>query len=839
MPAEVQAIPGGEAPPQPKRSDRPAYSVIGTRPIRHDGTDKVTGRARYGADVRFPGMLHGAYLRSPHAHARIKSIDTSKAEAFAGVHAVVSGADMPEIGSKIADLGEGMFNLKHLGANVLARDKVLYTGHAVAAVAAESLHIAQEAARLIEVEYEVLEPVLDVRAAMAEDAPILHDDLETQAFASAADEPGERRTNIAKHFLHEKGAIEQAFAEAALVMEREFTTATVHQGYIEPHTATALWNADGQITVWTSTQGSFTVREQVSGLLQQPLSKIKVVPMEIGGGFGGKIAVYQEPVAALLSKKSGRPVKLVMDRTEVLEATGPTPGSYMWVKLGVDGDGRIVAGEASIAFEAGAFPGSPVPAACMTVFACYDVPAGRVNGYDVCVNKPATKAYRAPGATHAAFAVETVIDEICEELGFDPLEFRLKNAAREGTRRVDGVVFSRIGMHESVEAILGSEHWQTPLESVPGRDEVHLSLGNGNGGAAAAPPVTKGGPGGVTASDPAAAAIPATGSSAQAHATPLGPPLARGGSLRRGRGVASGFWFNAGLRSSVSAAVNSDGTVSLVEGSTDIGGTRASIAMQLAETLGIAAEDVKPTVVDTDSVGYTDVTGGSRVTYATGWAAYEAGMDIRRQMIARAAKIWECDPAEVEYVVAAPDASENAAEDGGWRMEDGGKAVGRPASDPQRSTLNPQPRLGRVTGPNGQVLTFQELAAKMNKTGEPIVGRGSSDHNEPGGAFATHVVDVEVDTETGKVDILRYTASQDAGTAIHPSYVEGQMQGGVAQGVGWALNEEYVYDPRGVMQNSNFLDYRMPTCYDLPMIETIIVEVPNPGHPYGVRGVGE
>ncbi|GAB4161370.1 MAG: xanthine dehydrogenase family protein molybdopterin-binding subunit [Planctomycetaceae bacterium] len=713
-------------------TEKSKYKVIGTRPIRHDGTDKVTGRARYGADVKLSGMLEGAILRSPHAHARIKSIDTSRAERHPGVHAVVTSADMPEIGSKIADLGEGMFDLQHLTRNVLAREKVVYKGHAIAAVAAENRHIAEEAVKLIDVEYEVLKPVLDVREAMRDDAPILHENLRTEAFASATDEGSDKPTNIAKHFYHEKGDLAAGFEQASVIIEREFTTATVHQGYIEPHTATALWNADGHITVWTSTQGTFAVRDQMSGLLQEPLSRIKIVPMEIGGGFGGKIVTYLPPVAALLSKKSGRPVKLVMDRADVLEATGPTPGSYMRVKIGADDSGRITAAEAYIAFEAGGFPGSPIPAACMTVFACYDIPNGQVTGYDVCVNKPATKAYRAPGATHAAFAVETVLDEIGEQLEIDPLELRMKNAAKEGTRRVDGVTYSRIGMEETVAAIQESEHYRSSLN---------------------------------------------------------GP--------NRGRGVASGFWFNAGLKSTVTATVNADGTVSLLEGSTDIGGSRASIAMQLAETLGITAEEVTPAVVDTDSIGYTDVTGGSRVTYATGWAAYEAARDIQRQMIERAASIWDVSPDSVQ------------AEDGTFK------------------------------GPDGKSMTFKELAAQINKTGEPIVGCGSSAHNEPGGAFGTHCVDVEVDPETGKVEILRYTIAQDAGTAIHPSYVEGQMQGGVVQGIGWALNEEYVYDENGVMKNASFLDYRMPTTYDVPMIDTIIVEVPNPGHPYGVRGAGE
>ena len=714
-------------------SEKPKYKVIGTRPIRHDGVDKVTGRAKYGADIKLAGMIYGAMLRSPHAHAKIKNLDTSKAEALPGVRAVVTSADLPEQGDRIVNLGEGVANMMYLTTNILARDKVLYKGHAVAAVAADNIHIAEEAVQLIEVQYERLAPVLDVRQAMHDDAPILHEEIRTKSLGSnPSDKVSEKPTNIDSHFLFEKGNLEKGFSEADVIIEREFDTTMVHQGYIEPHNATALWNADGKITIWMSTQGTFTARQQTAELLRIKLSDVKVVPMEIGGGFGGKITVYLPPVAALLSKKSGHPVQLVMNRSAVFEATGPTPGSHMRVKLGVTKAGKITAGEAWIAFEAGAYPGSPVSAACMCIFGCYDIPNGRVEGFDVCVNKPRTNAYRAPGSTHVAFAIETIVDELCEQIGAEPCEFRLNNAAKDGTRRVDGPIFPKIGMSETVEAIKNSEHYKTPLQ--------------GNS---------------------------------------------------RGRGIASGFWFNVGMKSSVIATVNSDGIISLIEGSPDIGGTRTSIAMQLAETLGIAAEDVKPTVVDTDSIGYTDVTGGSRVTFATGIAAIEAAKDIQRQMIERAALIWDLEPHDVRY------------------------------------------HDGAIIGPDQKKFSFKELAAKINETGNPIIGNGTSSQATQGGAFATHCVDVEVDADTGKVQIVRYTAAQDAGTAIHPSYVEGQMQGGVAQGIGWALNEEYWYDDQGNMLNSTYLDYRIPTCYDLPMIDTIIVEVPDPQHPYGVRGVGE
>ncbi len=706
------------------------YKVIGTRPIRHDGVDKVTGRALYGADFTMVGLLHGKVLRSPHAHARIKSIDTSKAEAHAGVKAVVTADDMPETDGGSVVLGEGgSTDIKFLQDNILASDKALYKGHAVAAVAATSPHIAEEATGLIEIDYEILPPVMDVRKAMANDAPLLHEDLKTTSLGKTS----AGSSNVAKHLQFQQGDIEKGFAEADEVVEKEFKTATVHQGYIEPHNATALYKSDGHLTVWCSTQGSFEVRDQLEKILQMPVSAIKVVPMEIGGGFGGKIPVYLEPVAALLSMKTSRPVKILMDRAEVFESTGPTAGSYITVKMGVNKDGQITAAKAELIYEAGAYPGALVDCGAQCIFSPYSIDNFLVDGYDVVLNIPKTAPYRAPGATNAAMA-ETVVDELCEKLGMDPLEFRIKNGAQEGTRRVDGPIFPKIGHIETVEAARAHEHYNTPLEGE-----------------------------------------------------------------YRGRGVASGFWFNIGLKSSVSLNVNSDGTINLIEGSTDIGGTRTSIAMQAAEVLGISAEDINPSVVDTDSVGYTGVTGGSRTTFATGYAAIEAANDVVRQMKIFAANLWEVDENEVTF------------DNGNFRNA------------------------------NGKVhsVFFKDLASIISDEGTPIVGCGAVDPKGVGGAFATHIVDVEVDPETGKVAILRYTAVQDVGKAIHPSYVEGQIHGGAVQGIGWALNEEYIYNDEGRMTNSSFLDYRMPTSYDVPMIEAVIVEVPNPGHPYGVRGVGE
>ena len=706
------------------------YNVVGKRPVRPDGVDKVTGRAQYGADVKLTGLLAGKVLRSPHPHARIRSIDTSKAEALPGVRAVITAKDLPFASLSKEELGGDYGRLKFASDHMLASDKALFKGHPVAAVAAVNAHVAESALALIAVEYEVLEAVVYVRDAMKDGAPLLHEELRTSSMGEIADKP----SNVASHLSYEKGDAEKGFAEADVVVEREYNTASVHQGYIEPHNSTAIWSADGQLSVWTSTQGAFAVRTAVADVLRLPVSRVKVTPMEIGGGFGGKITAYLDAITALLSQKAGAPVKQMMTRAEVFEASGPAPGSWMKVKVGARNGGQLTAVQLEVAMDAGAYPGSPVMQAMTCAFACYDVENGKVDGYDVVVNKPKTSAYRAPGSPQAAFGVETAIDELCQKLGIDPIEFRLLNAAKEGTRRIEGPVARRIGLVECLEAARDHDHYKSPVEGE-----------------------------------------------------------------NRGRGVAAGYWMNRGFQSSCVITVNFDGTVSLIMGSVDIGGTRASIAQQAAETLGIAYEDVKPTVVDTDSIGFTFVTGGSRTSFATGIAAFEAAESIKAQMVARAAKIWDTAEEDVEYA-------------------DG---VVRHKSDPEL-------RLG-----------FKDLARQLATTGGTIAGQSNVDPAGEGNSYAVHIADVEVDPETGKTEVTRYTALQDVGKAVHPSYVEGQMQGGVVQGIGWALNEEYYFDNNGRMMNPTFLDYRMPTSLDLPMIDTVIVEVANSGHPYGVRGVGE
>ena len=696
------------------------YTSIGNRPVRHDGYDKVTGKAQYGADVDLPGLVHGKILRSPHAHARIISIDTSAAENLPDVYAVITNKDFPtQKDEAVSRIPGPAINLKQQTANILAEDKVLYKGHAVAAVAAISAHAAEEALGLIDVQYEILPHVSTVEEAITEGAPLLH---------------SQYKNNIASHDVLELGDITSGFRDADLVVEREFRTSTVHQGYIEPHSATSWWTPSDKITIWGSSQGHFPIRDRTSLVLGVPVSDIKVVPMEIGGGFGGKTTIYLEPVTALLSKITGYPVKITMSRSEVLEATGPTSGSYMKVKIGATKEGKITSAQADLKFEAGAYPGSPVGAASNCIFTPYDIDNVRIDGYDIVNNKPKTTAYRAPGAPIGSFAAETLIDELAEKIGIDPLDLRIMNGAKQGTTRASGINNPLIGCIETFQATKDHDHYRSEKTS-----------------------------------------------------------------KKIGRGVASGFWINGSGAACAVANVNFDGTINLTIGSMDIGGLRPVAAQHVAEVLGIPVENINPQVGDTDTIGYTSMTGGSGGAFKTGWASYEAAQDVKRQMLERAAEVWETSLDDI-------------------KLENG---LFIHSSDSELK------------------MTFSELASHLPDTGGPVVGRANLDPRGPGSAFATHLVDLEVDTETGKVTILRYTAAQDAGTAIHPSYVEGQIQGGVVQGIGWALNEEYFINESGGMTNSSLLDYRMPTSLDLPMIDALIVEVPNPLHPYGVRGVGE
>ncbi|CAN1515253.1 CoxL Aerobic-type carbon monoxide dehydrogenase, large subunit CoxL/CutL homologs [Burkholderiaceae bacterium] len=708
------------------------FKSVGTSPIRPDGVPKVTGMAQYGADYSLPGMLWAKILRSPHAHARIRSINTSKAEALPGVKAVLTSADLPAQPFDYIGPERVAVNYWHMTRNILAREKALYEGHAIAAVAATTAAIAAEAIALIEVDYEVLPHVIDVDEAMHPDAPVLFEDMITRGVEPAPTKP----SNITKRLEFKVGDLDAGFAEADEIVEMSFKTAAVHQGYIEPHSCLARYGADGQCELWSASQGHFVVRAYTAKLLGMEIGNLVVHPAEIGGGFGGKTVVYVEPVAVALSRKTGHPVKIMMSREDVFKATGPTSGGSMTVKIGVKKDGTIVAADGVFKLQAGAFPGSPVMNAAMCAFAPYIIPNVRTVGFDVVSNRPKSAAYRAPGSPISAFGVESVLDILAQKIGMDPLRLRLKNAVKAGSPTPYGPKHSHDGYAETIQVLLDHPEYNKPL----GKNQ--------------------------------------------------------------GRGVASGFWFNGGGESSASIHINEDGSVVLATGSMDVGGSRASMALMAAETLGVPYASVRSTVADTASIGYNHVTGGSRVTYATGLAVVEACNKIIEQLRLRASIMWDVDVKGVVW------------EDGFAKPAD--KSVGE-----------------------FEPLSLKAIAAKRAVTGGPIVTEAAVNAGGQAPGFSTQFCDVEVDPETGAVKILRFVAAQDVGRAIHPKYCEGQIHGGVVQGIGWALNEEYIYDKLGRLSNAGFLDYRIPVASDLPMIEAILVEVPNPNHPYGVKGVGE
>ncbi len=701
------------------------FKVIGQRVTRPDGIDKVTGRAKYGADAFAPGQLVGLVLRSPHAHAKIKKIDISKAEKLPGVKAIVTSADLP-------DLTNGDRGMRDILENCMARKKVYYDGHAVAAVAAVDAHTAREALKLIVVDYQILPHVTDVDEALKPNAPLLHDDI----FTDGIEPKPTKASNWNKLSQYGHGNLDKGFEEADVIIEKSYKTEQTHQGYIEPHSCLANVGPDGTAELWVCTQGHFVYRNQCATLLGMDANKLRVTASEIGGGFGGKTHIWAEPVALALSRKANRPVKLTMSREEVFRCTGPTSSTSIDVKIGAKKDGTITAAHAELRYHGGAFPASWAEFGAMTAWACYDFKNVRSVAKDVVLNRPKSAAYRAPSAPMAAFAVESTMDMVATAIGMDPVDLRIKNAAKEGTQSSYGPIYGPIGIGPTLEAAKKHAHMKAPLGA------------------------------------------------------------------NMGRGMACAFWFNFGGQTCVDLNVTPDGNVTVAVGTIDVGGSRAALAMAVAEELGVKYDNVRVIVADTSSLGHNDMTDGSRGTFSSSMAAVDATRKAVTILKERAAKTWEIPVEDVQW-------------------EDGeAKPVGA--------------KYGNL-----KALTLKDLAAGAGNTGGPIAGHSEIVADGAGVSFGTHICDVEVDMETGRSLVKRYTVIQDAGKAMHPDYVEGQYQGGAAQGIGWALNEEYIYGANGRLQNAGFLDYRIPVCSDLPFIDTVILEIPNPHHPYGVRGVGE
>ncbi len=722
---------------------QPEYRNVGKRVVRLEGVGKVTGETIYADDMQLPRMLHAKVLGSPYAHARIKSIDASAAREHPGVEAVFTPADLPPYKK----------NFSNRRGMIFPDEEVLFHGQPLVAVLASDPHVAEEALTLIKIEYEALPPVVDPIAAMEEGSPLVRSPLgdvdrsEERGHVTVGVEQEEaegKPSNIASQMNFKRGDIEAGFAEADVVVEHTWRSAVVHQSYIEPHSTVADYDASGELSVWTSTQAPFYIRDELSQTLGLPENKIRVTATEVGGGFGGKIYL-QELMVAALAMAMRRPVKYIMSRKEDMLAATPAPQAVIDLKTGMTRDGKLTALKSHVVYDSGAFPGAPMLPGCLLVGGYYKCENLDIQGYEVLTNKVSVGALRAPGAHNVTFAIESHMDMMARELGLDPIEVRLKNAVEEGDPLPSGQPYPRIGLKQCLEAIAESEVWSRRSKE-PGRTSQN--------------------------------------------------------NTRRGISLAVGGWLGGLQPASAIVCLNSDGTINVTVGSADITGTNTSFAQITAEVLNVPLEMVNVTTGDTRTAPYAGMSAGSKTTYTVGRAVKLAAEDARQQMLEIAARRFEAAPEELE-------------------MANG---------------------VVRLNGSDEKTLTFQRLGRLSTNFAAPfpaVVGRGAITTRKMAPGFTAQAAEVEVDTDTGEVTLLGFAVAQDAGFAINPLSVEGQMQGGVSQGLGIALSEEMIYDGEGRLLNGNLLDYRMPTTRDLPPIEAIIVEVPSEEGPYGARIVGE
>ena len=719
---------------------------VGLAIPRPDSPEKVTGQVQYVADLKPRGLLHAKLLRSPHAHARIRRIDASRARALPGVRAVLTAADLPELKREAPTRAHA----------VLAIDRVVFVGQPVAAVAADEPSIAEEALDLIEVEYEVLPAAIDPIRAMQPDAPPVAE-LGTEADTSEAlahsgvaaaktQAAATKAVNVAQQLRLTRGDVARAFADSDLVLERTYRVPMVHQGYLEPHAVLAQWDTTGLLTLWSSTQGSFNTRSEVADVLAIPENRIRVIPVECGGGFGGKIRALCEPITALLARVTGRPVRHVMTRREELEAGMPAPQVIIRLKTGVKRDGTLRGLEAETILDSGAISGAVLTMSAVFLGSLYRWPSFDIRGFEVLTHKPSVAAYRAPTAPQTIFALDSHMEEIARRLELDPGEFRLRHLMREGDPMANDQPWQSNGAREVLTRLIEHPLWKTRAEwAASGRTD---------------------------------------------------------GRGLRGTGLALGGWIPGLQPTGATVRLNPDGSLSVLTGQVDIAGTNIALAQIAASAYGVDIDQVRITTGDTDSAPVTGLSAGSKTVYTVGAAVLGAAEDARRQTLEIAASELEASVHDLE-------------------IEDG-RVV--------------------VRGVPSRGITLAQIGKKgnlyMSKV-PPVLGVSHPAFSLQAPAFAAQLARIEVDPETGQLTLRDFVVVQDAGRAINPLGVEGQMQGGAVQSLGFALTEGLDFAEDGRLLNPSLLDYRELTAADLPSIETIIVEVPCPAGPFGARGVGE
>jgi CO/xanthine dehydrogenase Mo-binding subunit len=712
-----------------------AHRVAGQRLPRLDGVGKVTGKHVYAADFTLPGVLFGKVLRSHRPHALIRKLDVSRAAAIPGVRGIITAADIPAVrfGQAVRD------------TSVFALDRVLFAGHPIAAVAATSLEIAEQAIAAIDVEFEDLPALFDPEAALNSNIRI-HPDWETyKALPIIA-----RSGNVSGRARIHAGDVNQAFASAYRVYEHRFTTPLVHPGYTEPRTAVADWDANSNVTVWSNTQLPFDTQNTLAEILDMPAARIRVIVPGIGGGFGGKLRIGVEHFAALLARKTARPVKVMTTSEEELTSAYPRQATVVTLKTAVDREGHLLAREGRIVVDCGAFAGSGPGTAAISLQIMagpYKTPALALEGIAVYTNKVPSGSFRAPAGPMANFAVESQMDMIAKDLGIDPLEIRLRNIVKEGDLGPSGEVHKSVSIEECLRRAADAIGWDNRSPE-PGR----------------------------------------------------------------GKGIACSWWMTTGGSSGVYVKINPDGTATLVSGAVEIGsGAITGAAQVLAEELSLDLADINVAGVDTQTAPFDYGAQGSRTAFSVGNACIAAAGDLRRQMFDLAAKQLG---AEVDAMVLRDK-----------HVVAGAKSI----------SIAELARISRLTG-GGLIAHGTAISPSPAYDPARLQNHPLPAWNSP--SYHAHAVDLSVDPDTGNVTINRYVVAQDVGFAINPTYIEGQIEGGVAQGIGQALSEEIVYG-EGTVLNANLTDYKMPTAQDMPDVECILVECASAAGPYGAKGVGE
>jgi CO/xanthine dehydrogenase Mo-binding subunit len=720
-----------------------APSVVGHRTHRLDADGKITGRARYASDFAPQGVLHGRVVRSDRGSALIIRIDVSAALELPGVEAVITG-----------ERCNGRFGEILKDQLVFSTDRVRCAGEPIAAVAAELPEIADLATRLIEIEYEDLPGVFDPVSALAEEAPLVHDDV-----ASIAGPDGLLRWgNVCSQVFLRRGSTADAFAQAAHVIEGTYSAHSVHQAPMEPRAAIAEFDGSGRLIVHSSTQHPFGVRQQLVEALGLAHGDVRVIAETLGGGFGSKLEASVEMYAALLAKETGRPVRILNTREEDLSSGNPRHPMLIHLRSAVAEDGTILGREARIIMDSGAYAiGSPLLTSVAALLAPgpYRIPNLQIEALAVYTHNPPFGSYRGPTGPQMIFAVESHMDAIARELGLDPLEMRLRNLLEEGDVGPSGQPLSGVSARATLTRAAEAIQWGQSSEPINER-----------------------------------------------HA--------------RGKGLACSWWLTTAGSAGCTVQMNDDGTAVVHSGASEIGtgAVMAGIAQVVAEELDVSIDNVRMVWGDTDATPMDAGAQGSRTLFNMGRAAQRAAQAARQQLLERAADLLEVAEADLE-------------------VADG---------------------LVSVRGVPGRSLSYAELMAGQMWSTEPVIGHGTflaeptpyeptslegsllPVFNSP--SFHCHAAEVEVDLDTGLTKVLDFVVAQDAGFAINPTYVEGQMQGGAVQGIGYALTEELVIED-GRILNPNLALYKLPTAKDVPRIRTEIVEFASTQGPYGAKGVGE